>query len=77
MVEFTIRKYSEEEYEQELKNKLKEKGLYDSVEDILNEIVDSNRGFGYLHFALMAELSCDILKLIELSEVRNETTRLY
>lgn len=68
MVEFTIRKYSEEEYEQELKNKLKEKGLYDSVKDILDKIVDNNRGLGYLHFALIAELSCDILKLIELSE---------
>ena len=63
-----IKEYTEEEYEADMKAKLKELGLYKAVEEILDEIVGENRGFSYAHFSLMAECACDILKLIEIAD---------
>lgn len=62
-----LKEYTKEEYEADMRYILKEKGLYEAVEGILDEIVDENRDLGYAHFSLMAEWCCDILKLIELS----------
>ena len=58
-----------EQYETVMKKRLAEKGLYKAVEEILDDIVDANRGFSYAHFGLITEWACDILKLIELKEV--------
>jgi len=63
-----LKEYTKEEYEADMKAKLKELGLYKAVEEILDDIVDENRGFGYAHFGLITEWACDILKLIELAE---------
>lgn len=64
-----IKEYTQEEYEADMKQRLADKGLYKAVEEILDDIVDANRGFSYAHFSLITEWACDILKLIELKEV--------
>lgn len=63
-----IKEYTKEEYEADMKTKLTELGLYKAVEEVLDEIVEENRGFSYSHFSLITELCCDVLKLIELAE---------
>lgn len=63
-----IKEYTKEEYEADMKAKLKDLGLYKAVEQVLDEIVEENRNFSYAHFSLMTEMCCDILKLIKLSE---------
>ena len=63
-----LKEYTKEEYEADMRRRLKEKGLYEAVKGILDEILDENRDLGYAHFSLMAELCGDILKLIELAE---------
>lgn len=70
--DFTIKEYTKEEYEDNLKVKLKRNGLYKSVEEILNDIIDENRRFSYAHFSLIAEWCCDILSLIKLADKENE-----
>lgn len=59
---------SQKQHETELQNKLNELGLYKSTKEILDNIVEENRGLMYVHYSLMCEWCCDILKLIELSE---------
>lgn len=59
---------SQQQHEAELQNKLNELGLYKSTKEILDNIVEENRGLMYVHYSLMCEWCCDILKLIELSE---------
>lgn len=66
-----IKEYTKEEYEADMKAKLAELGLYKAVEEILDEMVEQNRGFSYAHFDLITEWACDILKLIELAESEN------
>ena len=66
-----IKEYTKEEYEADMKAKLAELGLYKAVEEILDEMVEQNRGFSYAHFSLITEWACDILKLIELAESEN------
>ncbi len=68
MSDFDLKEYTNEEYEADMKAKLKELGLYKAVKEILDDIVEENRGLSYMHFSLMAEWACDILKLIELAE---------
>ena len=68
LYDFDLKEYTKEEYETDMKAKIKELGLYKAVEKILDEMVDENRNFGYAHFSLMTEWACDILKLIELAE---------
>lgn len=63
-----LKEYTAEEYEADMKAKLNELGLYKAVEEVLDEIVEENRGFSYAHFGLITEWCCDILKLIELAE---------
>lgn len=70
--DFTIKVYTKEEYENYMKSKLNRLGLYKSVEDILDDIIDENRNFNYAHFSLMAEWCRDILKLIEMSEKESD-----
>ena len=67
-----IKEYTKEEYEADMKAKIKELGLYKAVEEILDEMVEQNRHLSYAHFSLMAEWACDILKLIELAERRDK-----
>ena len=63
-----LKEYTKEEYEADMKTKIKELGLYKAVKEILDEMIDQNRHLSYVHFSLMAEWACDILKLIELAE---------
>lgn len=67
-----LKEYTQEEYEADMKAKLTELGLYKAVEEILDELVDENRNFSYVHFSLMTEWACDILKLIELADKAGE-----
>ena len=70
-----LKEYTKEEYEADMKAKLAEKGLYKAVDEVLDEIVEENRGFSYAHFSLITEFACDILKLIELSGKENHADR--
>jgi hypothetical protein len=68
MNDFNLKEYTKEEYDHDMRQKLTEKGLYKAVKDILGDMIEENRYFGYIHFAMMSEFACDILKLIELSD---------
>lgn len=70
-----LKEYTKEEYEADMRQKLAEKGLYKAVEEILDDVVDANRNYSYAHFALMTDWACDILKLIELKEGKNDNQR--
>lgn len=68
MNDFILKEYTKEEYDHDMRQELTEKGLYKAVKDILDDMMEANNYFGYIHFATMSEFACDILKLIELSE---------
>ena len=52
-----------------------ENGLYNEVKELLGDIVESDRDYGYLHFCYVAEKASDILKLIKMEGEKNDKTK--
>jgi hypothetical protein len=66
MRDFTLREYTQEEYEADLKKMIAEKGLHDAVQDYTDKIMEEVAGLSYIPYMTVSEYCCDILKLIEL-----------
>ena len=72
MNDFTLKEYTQEEYDSDMKKLLKEKGLHDAVEGICDKINSVSSVLRYPAHREIQELMCDILYLIELSEANKE-----
>lgn len=72
MNDFTLKEYTQEEYDSDMKKLLKEKGLHDAVEGICDRINSVSSVLSYTGHREIQELMCDILYLIELSETNKE-----
>ena len=72
MNDFTLKEYTQEEYESDMKKLLKEKGLHNAVEGICDRINSVSSVLRYPAHREIQELMCDILYLIELSETNKE-----
>lgn len=66
MPEFTLREYTPEEYEKDMKELLKEKGLKGAVKKYLDSINSEATRLRYLQCRSIQECLCDIDYLIEL-----------
>ena len=60
---------------EDIKTAADETVLYKTVKELLDDIVESDREYGYLHFCYVAEKAEDILKLIEMEEEKNDKTK--
>ena len=65
MAEFTLREYTQEEYEADMKKLLVEKGLYKAVKSFCDEINSLSGNLDYRTHRDIQENLCDILFLIE------------
>lgn len=65
-VDFTLREYTKEEYEADMKKILEEKGLYRAVKEIGDQINEDASDLSYLLHRDIQEKLCDILNLIKL-----------
>ena len=70
--EYTLRRYTQEEYEADMRKAIKEKGLYGVVEGFCEEIDNECKGRDYLTHRHIQELLNDILNAIKLKEETNE-----
>ena len=68
MSEFTLREYTQEEYEADMKKLLKEKGLHDAVEKYCDDINSYASALSYIGHRGIQEFLCDILFLIDLDK---------
>lgn len=66
MYEFKLKEYTQEEYESDMKNLIKEKGLKGAVEEYLDKIVDETSGLPYIPNMSIKEWACDILNILDL-----------
>lgn len=73
MPEFTLKEYTSEEYEKDMKELLEEKGLREAVKQYLDAINSEAIRLRYLQCRSIQEYLCDIDYLIELymKEVNN------
>lgn len=62
--EFELSIYSKEEYIADLKHELQEKGLEQSIEERLDEIVEEARLINYQTWSFITEKCTEILDLI-------------
>ena len=70
MSDFTLKEYTQDEYNADLKQLLNEKGLHDAVEGICDRINSITSILDYLKHREIQELLCKILDLIDMD--RNE-----
>lgn len=68
MNEFTLKEYTQEEYEADMKKLLKEKGLHDAVEHFADRINSLASVLNYVAHREVQECLCDILFLIDLDK---------
>lgn len=68
MPNYTLREYTQEEYEADMQKLLTEKGLRDAVEKYCDRINDVSSALGYVQHREVQECLCDILYLIELDK---------
>lgn len=68
MSEFTLREYTQEEYEADMKKLLKEKGLHDAVDHFADRINSLASVLNYVAHREVQECLCDILFLIDLDK---------
>lgn len=66
-IDYGIKKLNDEVHEARLRLKIENMGLYEAVKEVIDDMLEQNRGFIYAHYGLMTEWCCDILKLIELA----------
>ena len=72
MKEYTLREYTQEEYEADMKKLLKDKGLHGAVEVYTDEINEVTSCLSYVGHRSVQEALCDILYLIQLSEEKKK-----
>lgn len=72
-VEFTLKEYTVEEYDRDMKDLLKSKGLTNAVKVYCDKIDEETRSTGYIMHRTVQEYLCDILYLVELSEGKNDS----
>lgn len=72
MNEFTLKEYTQEEYEADMKKLLKEKGLHDAVEHFADRINSLASVLNYVAHREVQECLCDILFLIDLDKENEE-----
>lgn len=65
MPELTIKEYTKEEYERDLKNLLCDKGLKGAVKEYCDKINEEVSGTGYIIHSTVQEFLNDILNLID------------
>ena len=65
MCKFTLREYTQEEYEADMDKLLKEKGLYGAVKVYCDKINEVAEGLSYVPHRDIQEFLCNILYLIE------------
>jgi len=68
MNEFTLKEYTQEEYEADMKKLLKEKGLHDAVEHFADRINSLASVLNYVAHREVQECLCDMLFLIDLDK---------
>ena len=66
MNDFTLREYTQEEYDADMKKLLSKLGLHSAVENICDEINDITSVLGYVGHRTVQEYLCDILYIIDL-----------
>ena len=66
-----LKEYTKEEYLSDIRKKIDTKGMYKTVEEVLDEIVEDSIHYGYDHYSFVAEKANDILKIVELVEQKN------
>jgi len=71
-IEYTLREYTQEEYEADMRKAIEEKGLYEVVEGFCEEIDYECKDRDYLTHRHIQELLNDILNAIKLKEQKNE-----
>lgn len=69
--EFTIKVYTQKQYDKEMRELLKEKGLHGAVEEFTDKINDIAVNWGYVAHMDVVEFLNDILFLIDIHEVDN------
>ena len=69
MSEFELKEYTEEEYEADMRKLMSEKGLKGAVKEFCDKINDEAKALSYSPHRTIQEYLCDILWLIEESEV--------
>ena len=72
MSDFTLKEYTQEEYNADLKQLLDEKGLHDAVEGICDRINSIASILDYLKHREIQELLCEILDLIDMDRSEEE-----
>ena len=72
MSDFTLKEYTQEEYNADLKQLLDEKGLHDAVEGICDRINSIASVLDYLKHREIQELLCEILDLIDMDRSEEE-----
>lgn len=65
MYDFTLKEYTQEQYEADMIKLLNEKGLHDAVEEFCDKINDEASFLGYVPHRTIQEYLCDILFLVE------------
>ena len=65
-----VKEYTKEQYEADMRKKLKSKGLLKAVWDTLDDVIEVCRKLGYADFLFATEKCNDVLHLIELAERR-------
>ena len=70
MGEITLKEYTQEEYEADMKKLLTEKGLKGAVKEYLDKIDEEVSGTRYIMHRAVQEYLCDVLYLVELYEKR-------
>ncbi|MBQ0112400.1 MAG: hypothetical protein KBT03_04640 [Bacteroidales bacterium] len=68
--EYTLREYTQEEYEADLRSELENTSLYNTIKlrcDLINDEC-VNQQMGYIPHGTIQELMCEILNLIEIKE---------
>ena len=66
MYDFQLKEYTQEEYESDMKNLIKEKGLKGAVEEYLDKIVEETSGLPYIPNMNVKEWACDIINILDL-----------
>ena len=72
-MEFKIVEITPEEFREMCKKRILQNGLYKSIEEELDEIVEISRRYGYLQFSETAERSNTILELLSISDEQNKS----
>lgn len=67
-IEYTLREYTQEEYEADMRKAIKEKGLYEVVKGFCEEIDYETKERDYLTHRHIQELLNDILNAIKLGD---------